>query len=139
MNIEEKIPLDDLYFGVVMPKMSYSSDDERGELKTYNLFSLGRVKLAVAMYVNMSDEQREELSNPLFFCFGDVWGRAEYEFMICPWPYRDGDFVEQVGSKIDIFKMYVKPNDTLLMGLINRVTKSSAKAYISNYNKRNRK
>lgn len=131
MKIKDEIDINDLYFGVVMNQMSYSSEEERGNIKTYNLFEFSRVKFAVAMYVGMTESQREELSSPLSFCFGDVHWRTEYEFMMCPWPYRDGDFVEQAGHKVDIYQMYVEPNAELLMDLIDRVTKSSAKKYLS--------
>lgn len=136
MKIKEKMDINDLYFGIVMNQMSYSSEEERGNIKTYNLFDMSKVKLSVAMYVTMSDERKENLASPLHFCFGDVWSRTEYEFMMCPWPYKDGDFVEQVGHKVDMFRMYVEPNGELLMDIVNRVTKSSAQKYLREWNKR---
>ncbi len=136
MKIKNKININDIYFGMVMPKMSYSSNDSRGELGIYNLFDITRVKRAVALYVTMNEELRKEIENPIYFCFSDVRGRAEYEFMMCPWPYRDGDFVEQVGSKIDMFSMYIEPNAELLMDLVGRVTITSAKKYLSEERKK---
>lgn len=139
MKIKEKMNLNDLYFGIVMNQMSYSSENERGNIKTYNLFDFSKVKWSVARYVTMSEEEKEGLTRPLHFCFGDVWGRTEYEFMMCPWPYRDGDFVEQVGHKVDMFRMYVEPNGELLMDIVDRVTKSSAQKYLREWNKRYKK
>lgn len=136
MKIKDKMSINDLYFGMVMNKMNYSSESERSDIETYNLFNISRVKWSVARYVTMSASERKEISDPLLFCFGDVWGRTEYEFMLCPWPYRDGDFVEQVGHKVDMYTMYVKPNAELLMDIINRVTVSSAKKYLAEERKR---
>lgn len=136
MKIKEKININDLYFGMVMNKMNYSSVSERGDIETYNLFDISRVKWSVAKYVTMSIDKRKMIPDPLMFCFGDVWSRTEYEFIMCPWPYMDGEFVEQFGHKVDMYTMYVKPNAELLMDIVNRVTVSSAKKYISDERKR---
>lgn len=135
MKIKAKMNINDLYFGVVMNQISYSSEEERGNIKTYNLFDFSRVKLSVATYVVLSEGMKNNLTSPLHFCFGDVYGRTEYEFIMCPWPYREGEFVEQVGHKIDLFRMYVEPNSELLMDLVNRVTVSSARKYLAEWRK----
>lgn len=131
--------IDDLYFGVKLMPLSYNSEEGRTELKTYNLFDFSRIKWSVAKYVTMTDTERSLLHNSLMFCFGDVWSRAEYEFLICPWPYKDGEFVEQVGQKVDIFTMYVEPNAKLLMDMVNSVSVSSAKKYMTECRKRYKK
>lgn len=136
MKIKDKMNLDDLYFGVVLMPLSYSSEEERTKLKTYNLFDFSKIKFSVALYVTMTEEQRKELVSPLHFCFGDVWARAEFEFVMCPWPYGDGEGVADNGQKVDLYRMYVEPNAELLMDLVNRVTKTSAKKYVSEWRKR---
>lgn len=136
MKIKDKMKLDDLYFGIVLHPLSYGYEDEKDRLVTYNLFGTARIKWAVARYITMKDEERKKINDPLSFCFSDVWGRTEYEFIMCPWPYGDGDKVEAVGKKVDIYTMYVEPNAELLMDIVNRVTISSAKKYISDERKR---
>lgn len=136
MKIKDKMKLDDLYFGIVMHPLSYGYEDERNRLVTYNLFGTSKIQWAVARYITMKDEERANIDDPLLFCFSDVWGRTEYEFIMCPWPYGDEDKVELVGKKVDIYTMYVEPNRELLMDLVSRVTVSSAKKYMSEWNKR---
>ena len=133
--IKDKININDLYFGVKLMPLSYWSQKERISLKTYNLFDLSKVKWSVAMWVTMGEKKREEITNPLHFLFGDVWSRAEYEFIVCPWPYGDGEGVSENGQKVDTFTMYVLPNEKLLMDMVNRVTKSSASKYLAEWRK----
>ena len=130
MKITSKMKLDDLYFGVVMNPMSYTKYSDRNNLTTYNIFDSYRVKWSVATYVAMTAKKKAEVSDPLRFCFGDTWGRTEWEFIVCPWPYTNEDTIDLVGKKVDIFSMYVEPNAELLMDLVNRVTKTSAKAWL---------
>lgn len=136
MKIKEKMSINDLYFGVVLHPMSYSSLEESKTLTVYNLFDFARVKLSVAMWVLKSEDERRRLDNPLAFLFGDVWGRTEYEFIVCPWPYTEGEKVVDNGLKVDTYRMYVEPNKELLLDLVSRVTKSSAKAYLREWRKR---
>lgn len=125
----KKMDIDDLYFGIMLTKMSYSSLDERTELVKYNLFDLSRVKWSVACYVAMSEDEKKDLTSPLRFCFGDVWARTEFEFIVCPWPYRDDEQISD-GRKVDTWTMYVEPNADLLMEMVNSVTKTSAQRYL---------
>ena len=135
MKIKDKMNINDLYFGVVLMPLSYSSKETRINLKTYNLFNLSRVKLSVAMWVTMSDVQREEIGDPISFIFGDVWGRTEYEFIVCPWPYGEGEGVSDNGQKVDTFRMYVEPNKELLLDLVSRVSMNSAQEYLREWRK----
>lgn len=124
--------IDEAYFGVCI------RDFNTGKIKSYNLFNSSRVKWSVARYVIMSKEERDSLfSDPLHFCFGDVQGRCEYEFMVCPWGgLNENDKVVDVGEKVDIFKMYVEPNADYLMELVNSISVNSAKRYLRNERKR---
>lgn len=134
--MSKKVSLDSLYFGVKLLPLCYSSKSERNELKTYNLFDFYGVKWSVAKYVSMTPEERKLLSSePYMFCFGDVWGRTEYEFIINSWPYSDDDKISD-GIKVDTFQMYVEPNAEYLMSLVNSVSVSSAKAYLREERKR---
>lgn len=122
MKIKDKLKLTDLYFGYKLYEMSYTSGEER-KIITYNLFSGSRVLRSVAMWVLMSEEEKRS-HDPLSWCFMDVRGRAEYEFMMSPWV---GGGEEQ---KVDIWTMYVVPNGELLIDLISRVTPNSARTYL---------
>lgn len=135
---KKKVKLDDLYFGIKLYPMSTSSKDDLRELKTYNLFNFGRVKWSVARWVTMNDKEKKALwSDPLMFCFGDVWSRCEYEFIVCPWGgLRENDKVKDVGIKVDTFEMYVKPNEKLLMDMVNSVSENSARKYLAEERKR---
>lgn len=122
MKIKDKISIDSLYFGYRNYAMSYTSGEER-KIETRNLFGSARVLRAVAMWVLMPEEEKRE-HDPLPWCFADVRGRAEYEFMMSPWV---GGGEEQ---KVDIWAMYVVPNGELLVDLISRVTPNSARTYL---------
>lgn len=135
MKIKEKMNINDLYFGIVLTQMSYSSLEERKNLVTYNLFDISRVKFSVARWVTMKDEEKKRINNPLSFLFGDVWGRTEFEFIVCPWPYQEDERVVDNGKKVDTWTMYVVPNKDLLLDLVSRVSKSSAQAYLREWRK----
>ena len=135
--MEKKININKLYFGVKLFPMSYPSKSKLDKLKTYNLFDFGRVKWSVARYVTMTDKERKSLmSDPVHFCFGDVWSRTEFEFVACPWPYTDKDTIENSGVKVDTYQMYVEPNADYLMSLVNRVSPTSARIYLREERKR---
>ena len=131
----KKVDIDDLYYGIMLNPMSYSSYDERKTLRCYNLFGFGRVKWSVARYVTMTDKERKELlTDPLRFCFGDVWSRTEFEFIVCPWPYKEDEEISD-GVKVDAWTMYVEPNAKLLMEMVDSVSKESASRYLKEMKK----
>lgn len=132
---KKKISLDKLYFGVVMPAMGYHSREDKRRLDIYNLFGSSRVMFSVARWVTMPKKEREKVGNPLTFLFGDVWGRVEYEFIVCPWPYAEEDTIDNSGVKVDIYQMYVKPNAEYLLSLVDKVSVSSAKRYLAEWRK----
>ena len=134
--VKDKININDLYFGVKLMPLFYWSQEESVSLKTYNLFDLSKIKWSVARWVTMSDEEKKNITSPLHFLFGDVWSRTEYEFIVCPWPYGDGEGVSENGQKVDTFMMYVEPNTELLMDMVNSVSVSSAKKYMTEWRKR---
>lgn len=124
--------IDDAYFGVC-------NLDFNGEISTWNLFDNLRVKWSVAKYVSMTPEERKLLSSePYRFCFGDVWGRCEYEWIVNRWPYSEEDKVTD-GKKVDVFQMYVEPNKDYLMEIVNKISVTSAKNYLREERKRYKK
>lgn len=143
MKIKNKMRLDDLYFGVVLSPLSYSSQKERNKLKVYNLFDFANVKYSVALWVLMKPEDKaakESLRDQLLWCFGDVWSRSEFEFVVCPWGGLNiDDKVVDVGVKKDTFSMYVEPNGELLMDLVNRVTRASARKFVREWRRNYRR
>ena len=128
MKIKDKYKLTDLYFGYKNYEMSYTAGKER-KIVTYNLFDSHRVLRSVARWVLMSDEDKKK-HDALSYCFSDVRGRAEYEFVISPWA-GEGE-----AQKVDIWTMYVEPNKELLLDLISRVSPTSARAYLREERKR---
>lgn len=139
MRAKGQLKIDNLYFGVVMHPLSYGTYDERNELRTYNLFDMSSIKLAVAKWVTMTPNEKARIDNPLVYIFGDVWGRTEFEFIMCPWPYKDGEKVEDNGKKVDIYQMYVMPNRVMLLDMVDAVSKSSAQEYLRTWHKAYRK
>lgn len=131
MKIKGKIPLTELYFGYKLYEMNYTSGVER-KIITYNLFNSSRVLRSVAMWVLMPEEEKKK-HDALSWCFIDVRGRSEYEFVMSPWG-GEGE-----PRKVDIYQMYVEPNEELLLDLVSRVTKSSAKEYLREERKRYRR
>ena len=102
-------------------------------LETYNLFDFSRIKESVAIYRTMNEDRRKEITDPLFFCFADVWSRCEYEMVICPWPFSEGELVEHNGVKVDLFELYVKPNAKYLMSLVESVDEADCKKYLKEW------
>ena len=131
MRTKDKLKLTDLYFGYKLYKMSYSSREER-KIVTYNLFNSSRVLRSVAMWVLMSEDEKKK-HDALAWCFGDVRGRSEYEFVMSP---LAGGGEPQ---KVDIWTMYVEPNKELLLDLVSRVTPNSARTYLREERKRYRR
>lgn len=125
--------IDKLYFGVRLPKMSYATRDERMQMEECNLFHNGRILQSVARWVveTNKDPKFEKDHDFLMWCFGDVRSRSEYEWVICPWGRLDeNDKVVDVGKKVDVYEMYVKPNAGLLREMVNQVSVTSAKNYL---------
>lgn len=128
MKIKDKIKITDLYFGYRNYAMSYTSGEER-KIETYNLFDSARVIRSVALWVLMSEEEKKK-HDPLSWCFADVRGRAEYEFVMSPWVGGGEE------NKVDIWTMYVVPNGELLLDIISRVSPTSARTYLREERKR---
>lgn len=121
--------LEELYFGIVRPAFGYGRDEERNRLEPANLFASGRVRRSVAMWVTMDDKEKKK-HEFLSWCFGDTRWRTEYEFIVCPWPYREDDTIDGCGQKVDTYTLYVQPNEKLLRQMVDSVTKSSAQKYL---------
>lgn len=115
-----QISIDDLYFGIVVEDFN----DGENFLRTTNLFNSGRVKRSVAMWVTSDDEFKKE-HDLIRWCFGDVWGRREYELAVAPL------FEVEKAKKVDTYELFVKPNEKLLTKMVNSVSVASAKKYLS--------
>lgn len=125
--------IDKAYFGIKLFSLSYSSKENR-KLETYNLFDFANVKWSVARYITMTEEEKKYLlSEPLHFCFGDVWGRCQYEYIIRPMVSTEDDEM-----KIDVFQMYVEPNAEYLMKIVNSISVNSAKEYLKEERRKRR-
>ena len=135
--MDRKLNINNLYFGVKLFPMSYSSKIELNRLETYNLFEFGSVKRMVAKYATMTNDEKKILvSDPLRFCFGDVWDRTEFQFIVYPLFSTDKMINTDNGVKVDTWSLYVEPNADYLMSLVNSVSPTSAKAYLRDEHKR---
>lgn len=104
-------------------------DFNSNELKPFNIFHSHRVMRSIATWVAGKAMKDADL---ISWCFSDLRGRCEYEMIVSPWPPKDEGFEE----KVDVFTMYIKPNQNLLIEMINKVSVSSAKNWLKEDNKR---
>lgn len=131
---KRKTSIDKLYFGIVAESFNYhGAGDER--FRAHNLFEVGNVKWSVAYWV-ASDAKFKKEHDLISWCFSGVRGKCEYEFIVCPWPYKAGETVPEAGTKVDIYSMYVEPNAPILIELVNSVSVSSAKRFLAEGRKR---
>lgn len=107
--------IDKLHFYYVQPNFLGK------ELEVHDLFASGRVAYSIARWAIMTKEERKGLNSQLSWCFGDVWGRAEYEWIVSDWPRQAN------GHKIDVYQAYVEPNKKLLLDMVNSVTPADAR------------
>ena len=122
----KKQKLDDLYFGVC------TVDFNSKKIRSWNLFDNLRIKWSVACYVTMSEQERKSLTDPFRFCFGDVWGRVQYEMQVAEMFAKN----ENDWQKTDVYTLFCEPNKDYLMSLVDSVSVNSAKEYIRAERKR---
>ena len=125
--------IDDLYFGVRSASGSWSRGD-KFTLDVWNIFDNSRVKLAVASWVieTNKDPKFTEDHEFLLWCFGEVHWRCEYEFQVLSWPDHEGD----EPTKVDVYEMFLEPNETILKQMVSEVSLASAKKYRNEERKR---
>lgn len=123
--MKERINFNDLYYGIC------SMDQNTEKMVSYNIFDIYRVKRAVADWVLMNDERKSEIDDPIRYCFGDVWSRFEYEWMVTPLLPK-----ENQGEKVDVYDMYIEPNRSLLMDMLDNVSLKSAREWRTADNRR---
>lgn len=130
----KKNKLEDLYFGVVAPGMSSGFN-----LTPFNLFQSRRVLWGVATWVVETDKNPKwgKDHDFLMWCFGDTRARCEWEWLVAPWGGVSGDErLKNVCEKVDVYEMYVVSNAKYLRELVDSVSVSSAKKFISEERKR---
>lgn len=126
-----KLKLKDLYFGC----KNFDSNTHSFEIQ--NIFGSMRVLHSIATYKvhgytplkeNLTKEEYKE--SLLSFLFGDLKHHVEWEMLISSVLTRDGVV------KTDIYSMYVMPNQDYLLGLVEKVSVSSCKKWLRDYNER---
>lgn len=125
---QQEIDINDAYFGVVTRKLSWNNEKERNSVQASNLFDFYRVKRSVAIWKTRPELAEDHDLIP--FCFFDVCGRCEFEFIVCPWPYADDDTIANSGVKVDVYEMYVKPNADILTDIVNSISVESARKWL---------
>lgn len=123
----EQTSIDDLYFGIMLEDFNAKDD---GFLRPANLFNIGRVKWSIAYWITSDDKFRKE-HDLIRWCFGSVWGRREYEFVVSPLISNDDR-----AMKVNTFRMYVEPNAKLLRQMVDSVSVASANRYLAEERKR---
>lgn len=116
--------LEDLYFGVMV------FDFNHQKMEKMNLFQSTRVLRSVAMY--RAERDRLEIVDPLRWCFGDTYGRVQWEVGI-GYPFEVD--VSKYEKK-SIYELYVEPNRDLLMDIVNSASVASCKKYLREERKR---
>ena len=115
------IKLEDAYFGIML--LNFNNG---GTLESANLFNSMRVRYAIARW-KTQPSLRKIVDDPLFFCFGSTWGRCEYEWIVSPW-VGDGE-----PDKVCVYDMYVKPNEKLLMSIVDDISVASCRRWIRSH------
>lgn len=113
-----------------------------GRFEDYNIFHCSRVLRSIAMWVVANKRKKKTksdkyildkystLEDAVRWCFFDLSGRCEYEFVV-----KDGKIVGSLwddveGEKSDVYKYYVLPNSQMLMDMINKVSFASAQKWL---------
>lgn len=123
---KKRLDLEKLWFGV------YIWDCNTDKPKCINLFGSIRVLYSVACWVLMNDKQRRRINSQLGFCFGDTRARVEYEMLVSDLSDNPNRNIE----KMDVWTLYVAPNEGLLLDMVNHVTKASARRVKKKYARR---
>lgn len=112
--------IDELYFGVMMLDPNHNSTP-----LNRNLFDLGGIRRDIAKWLTMDSVVRQDFNvDPLAFCFSGVRARTEYEMYLAP------IYQHERGYKIDLFNLYVLPNQEYLLSLLRPLTKEDGQKWL---------
>lgn len=106
-------------------------DFNTGKLETFNVFGNISVLHSIAIWKTRDEKFRKNIDNPTMFFFSAYWSRCQYEFLVSEFVGKE----DQEPEKVDVFKMYIKPNETLLLDMINDVSVNSCRKWLTEYNK----
>ena len=112
------IKINDAYFGIVLPNINRG-----GELEPANLFNSKRVIWAIAIWKTKPEVRKDK--DVISWCFSDTRGRAEYEWIVSPWPGPEGS-----SWKVDVYHMYVEPNRDILTKIVNDISVNSCREWL---------
>lgn len=116
----KKSKIDELYFGITM--LDWNTD----KIVHRNLFDLADIRRSVAKWATLSEnEKMVQGYNPLSFCFGGVRGRAEYEMIV-----HDLNISCRMNHKVDIYQMFVIPNQVQLLDLVLDITPREGRKWL---------
>lgn len=129
--------LEDLEFYV----MRWNFD---GEPEVVNVFRSTRVLTSVALYktgkyadyrkISSDLNNRTEIMEWAWWCFGDTAGRIQWEFGFGdPFKHADGTWD---GDKMDVFHVFILPNVKLLKKMVDEVSVNSCRQWLRKENKR---
>lgn len=115
--------IQDLYFGVLVPAFN-----KKVSPVPVNLFDIAHIRYYAAKWRVAMVKGEDIQGDPAIYVFGDVWSRAEYEFLMRPLG-SDED------TKIDLYQLYVVPQREHLFSMIEDCSVTSARTYIREYRK----
>lgn len=118
----------DLYFPI--QRYDVNSDS----VQPANLFNSIRVLDSVALW-KTKPAIRERVSSPLFFLFGDTASRFEWELGVAPDGSLHAPFTDNT-TKTDIYNLYVVPNESVLLSMVDEVSVRSARLWEREHGRR---
>lgn len=128
MFTKDSLPLEKAKFCV--PKWDFN----RHTVEPFNIFEDIRILLSVASFktglfdlLYPSEEERKE--HWLRWCFGDTWGRVQYNLLISDPVPAEGDKPEEV----HIFDCFIKPNEELLFALVESISTKSCEQWLEQH------
>lgn len=110
--------IQDLHFYVVTP--SHNNEIISAPV---DLFDLCNIRLYAAKYRVALDSDEPFVGVPLFYIFGEVWSRSEFEFEM-------SSLLGEKSTKVDLYRLYVAPNEAMLLNMVKNCTATSARSYI---------
>lgn len=135
--------INDLEFQVTFPEMSWTKNERRLELTVGNIFDYGDAKKWIAedilaihadkptkrqQYL-LKQIERDTQEQRLFHYFGFCWSRVQWEMNI------SRAFENEPSEKICVFDLFLRPNASLLLSMIDSVSVRSAKKYLRDWRK----
>lgn len=108
---------------------------DNGQMRIFNLFHSSSVLKSVALYKTGAFDKYTPFYGEkdwALWCFGDTRGRVEWEFTFGdPFPRDQAEL-----QKMDVYSVFIKPNERILRKMIDEISISSCKTWLSKERRR---